>query len=125
MASFNGSVTEYEQFLREKRATDAIVLVNDNFDTGTVTNPGEYPLADKTYADLLDRHAKDHFKQITPELRATILEFYRDPNAPITTKKHKKEWSDVMREVAELKEFTPPAEPQTAPVPASSSSTQP
>jgi hypothetical protein len=125
MASFNGSVTEYEHFLREKRATDAIVLVNDNFDTGTVTKPGEYPLADKTYADLLERHAKDHFKEMTPELRATILDFYSDPNAPITTKKNKKQWSDVVREVAELKEFTPPAGPQTAPIPAAGSSTQP
>ena len=90
-----------------------------------MTKPGEYPLADATYADLLDRHAKEHFKDMTPELRATILEFYADPSAPITTKKNKKEWSDLMREVAELKEFTPPAGPQPAPAAAASSSTQP
>ncbi len=123
MASFNGSVTEYERFLREKKDTDSIALVNDNFDTGTVTKPGEYPLADKTYADLLDRQAKDNFKQITPELRQTILDFYSDPNAPITTKQDTKEWPKVVREVQDLKAFSP--QPQTAPLPASSSSTRP
>ena len=81
-------------FCVRRGPTVAIVLVNDNFDTGTVTKPGEYPLADATYADLLDRHAKEHFKDMTPQLRATILEFYADPSAPITTKKNKKEWSD-------------------------------
>ena len=125
MASFSGSVSEYEHFLREKKDTGAIVLVNDNFDTGTVTKPGEYPLADKTYADLLDQQAKDQFKGITPELRQTILDFYSDPNAPITTKKNKKEWPEVMREVAELKAFTPNPAPQAAPTPASTSSTLP
>ena len=127
MASFSGSVSEYERFLREKKDSGTIVLVNDNFDTGTVTKPGEYPLADKTYADLLDQQAKDHFKAITPELRQAILDFYSDPKAPITTKKNKKEWSEVMREVSELKLFTPSPAPQTAPAPApaSTSSTLP
>jgi Zinc dependent phospholipase C len=123
MASFNGSVSEYEQLLREKKDTDSIALVNDNFDTGTVTKPGEYPLADKTYADLLDRQAKDNFKKITPQLRQVILDFYSDPSAPITTKKDKAEWPKVVREVEDLKAFSP--EPQAAPLPASSSSTQP
>jgi hypothetical protein len=120
MASFNGSVSEYERLLREKKDTDSIALVNDNFDTGTVTKPGEYPLADKTYADLLDRQAKDNFKQITPQLRQAILDFYSDPNAPITTKKDKTEWPKVVREVEDLKAFS--AEPQAAPLPASSAS---
>ena len=41
MQSFNGSVTEYEKLLHELHATGEVELRNDNFDTGTVTNPGD------------------------------------------------------------------------------------
>jgi hypothetical protein len=106
-ASFNGSVTDYQRFLHEQKDSGHIELVNDNFDTGTVTGPGQYPLADKTYAQLLDKLAKDHFAQLSPELRKTLLDFYADPNAPDTTKKDEKEWSKVLKEVDELKALTP------------------
>jgi len=106
-ASFNGSVTDYEHFLREQKDSGKIDLVNDNFDTGTVTDPGQYPLADKTYAELLDKLDKDHFSQITPELRAVLLDYYKDPNAPFATKKDQKDWSKVLKEVDDLRAFTP------------------
>ncbi len=102
-ASFNGSVTDYERFLREQKDSGKIELVNDNFDTGTVTGPGQYPLADKTYAQLLDHLSKAHFAKVSPELRKTLLDFYSDPNAPIATKKDKAEWAKVLKEVDELK----------------------
>ena len=102
-ASFNGSVTDYERFLREQKDSGKIELVNDNFDTSTVTGPGQYPLADKTYAQLLDHLAKDHFAKVSPELRKILLDFYSDPNAPFATKKDKTEWAKVLKEVDELK----------------------
>jgi Zinc dependent phospholipase C len=102
-ASFNGSVTDYERFLHEQKDSGKIELVNDNFDTGTVTGPGEYPLADKTYAQLLDHLAKDHFTKISPELRETLLDFYRDPNAAFVPKKDKTERAKILKEVDELK----------------------
>jgi zinc dependent phospholipase C len=103
MASFNGSVTDYEKLLGEIRHGGVPELRNDNFDTGTVTNPGEYPLADTTYADLLDHQAKNHFAATTPELRETILKFYADTNAPIATKKDPQRWAKVLQQVSELK----------------------
>jgi hypothetical protein len=109
-ASFNGSVTEYERFLHEEKDSGQIELVNDNFDTGTVTGPGQYPLADKTYAELLDDLAKDHFAKVSPELRKTLLDFYSDPNAPFATKKDKKEWTKVLKEIDELKNVNATAE---------------
>ena len=39
-ASFNGSVTDYQHFLHEQKDSGQLELVNDNFDTGTVTGPG-------------------------------------------------------------------------------------
>jgi hypothetical protein len=122
MASFNGSVTDYEKLLYEIHASGNVTLVDDNFDTGTVTKPGEYPLADKTYADLLDRQAKDHFATTTPELRETILEFYSDLGAPIVTKKDARRWTKVLQQVDELKAVTTAQPAATAP--ASSSSTR-
>ena len=109
-ASFSGSVTDYERFLHEQKDSGKIELVNDNFDTGTVTGPGQYPLADKTYAQLLDHLAKDHFSKVSPELRKILLDFYSDPNAPIATKKDKTEWAKVLKEVDELKNTSATAE---------------
>ena len=103
MASFNGSVSDYEKLLREIHQTDVPELRNDNFDTGTVTLPGQYPLADTTYADLLDHQANDHFAATTPELRETILKFYADTNAPIATKKDPQRWAKVLQQVSALK----------------------
>jgi hypothetical protein len=112
MASFNAALRDYEQYLHEQKDAGHADFSNDNLDTGGFTGPGEYPLADETYAELLDHLAKDHFAQTTPELRAAILDFYKDPNAPFTTKKNKREWIKVTQEVAALEAFTPnPAAP--------------
>ena len=124
MASFNGSVSDYEKLLREIHQSEVPELENDNFDTGTVTLPGQYPLADTTYADLLDHQAKDHFAETTPELRETILKFYADTNAPIATKKDPQKWAKVLQQVSELKSAEPsvprsPAPTKSPAVPAS------
>ena len=121
MASFSGSVTDYEKLLRATHGSGPGSLVNDNFDTGTVTSPGEYPLADKTYADLLDRQAKNHFAATTPELRETILKFYGDTNAPIATKKDPAKWAKVLQQVNELKAANHPDSPAASATPASAS----
>ncbi len=103
MASFNDALTDYRRFDNQLRSGGTVNLINDNFDTGSVTHPGEYPLADKTYADLVDRLAKDHFAQVSPALRKDILDYYSDPNAPNAIKKNKKQWERVAREVDDLK----------------------
>jgi hypothetical protein len=106
MKSFNQAVQNYGQLSQQERDSGQVTLVNDNFDTGGITRPGEYPLADKTYADLLDRLAKDHFSMLTTELRSTILAYYDDPNAPLAMQHAKKKWSDVQKELDELKTAT-------------------
>src|SRR6185369_16108686 len=42
--------------------TGRLALPNRNFDTGRPSRPGEYALADHTYAKLLDTLVKAHFK---------------------------------------------------------------
>jgi hypothetical protein len=107
MASFNGSIEQYETSIRAERNSGHADLLNDNFDTGTVTGPGQYPLADKTYAELLDRLAKQNFQQVSPALQAAVLGFYGDLKGPFATKKNKKEWAKVVVEVGQLRAFTP------------------
>ena len=79
------------------------VLVDENFDTGTVTGPGQYPLADQTYAALLDRLQKNNFATVSPGLRTVLLAYYADLNAPFATKKDKKEWAKVVRDINQLR----------------------
>lgn len=103
MVSFNATIADYRQIAQEQRDLGQITVPNENFDTGSITGPGQYPLADKTYAQLVDFLAKDHFRSTSPELRSVLLSYYSDLNAPFDTKRNKKEWSQVVRELGELK----------------------
>ena len=112
--SVDETVKEYSSELRSAQA-GKLDLPNLDFDTGRETRAGEYVLTDKTYAKLLDNLSKGNFAGMPPELRRNILKFYADPNAPIATKKNKKAWQTVQRELSQLKTETPTP---LAPVPA-------
>jgi len=105
-ASFNAALDHYRRLLGEV-ANGEPHIPNDNFDTGTVTGPGEYWLNDETQARLLDALAKQNFSGASPEIRAELLQFFADPNAPYAIKKKKKEWARVQAEIAQLKQATP------------------
>jgi Zinc dependent phospholipase C len=104
--SINKTVDDYGALLREQKVGQ-LALENTDFDTGRETRAGEYSLADKTYAHLLDDLAKRNFAQVSPELRQNILSFYADPNAPVTTKKNAKAWKVAQEELDRLKMFNP------------------
>src|SRR5271156_6464914 len=103
VASFSNALQNYVQLANEQRSAGRTTLVDDNFDTGTITGPGQYPLADKTYADLLDRLGRDNFAAVSPGLRTALLAYYADLNAPFATKKDKKEWAKVVRDIELLR----------------------
>jgi hypothetical protein len=109
VASFSNALENYVQLTKQQRGPGQAALTNDNIDTGTVTGPGQYPLADKTYADLLDRLQKNDFALVSPELKMTLLAYYGDLNAPFATKKDKKQWSKLVRNVNQLKASEPAA----------------
>ena len=98
IASVDKTVQDYTKLLHETSAGD-LHLTNTDFDTGHDTRAGEYGLTDNTYAHLLDQLAQHNFDKITPELRANILAFYGDPNAPIATKKKPKVWQKTQDEL--------------------------
>ena len=76
-----------------------------------MTHAGEYVLTDNAYAHLLDQLAKHNFEQVTPELRENILAFYRDPSAPIATKRNPQGWQKTQDEIERLKAFVPSETP--------------
>ena len=111
IASVDKTVEDYTKLLHETTAGD-LHLENTDFDTGHVTRAGEYGLTDKAYAHLLDQLAQHNFEQISPELRANILAFYGDPNAPVATKKKPADWQKTQDELEKLRalpESTPAA----------------
>ena len=65
-------------------------LSNVNFDIGRTSPHGMYSLADKTYADLLERLAKQKFAGIPPALRRNITAYYAGGGKPIDAKERKR-----------------------------------
>jgi hypothetical protein len=105
-ASFNATLDRYRKLLKaedERRLN----LPNDNFDVGEPTPAGKYRLNDETHAKLLNRLADQSFTDVTPELRAELLDFFADPNAPYAIKRKPKEWSRVEAELQQLKSTKP------------------
>ncbi len=110
IASVNRTRENYGSLLQEVKQKD-LKLTNTDFDTGRLTHAGEYKLSDKTYAHLLDQLAKNNFQQIPPDLRQDILNFYRDPGAPVATKSDPETWSKVQEELARLRNAQPESPP--------------
>jgi zinc dependent phospholipase C len=106
-ASFNQSLDRYKKLLAEAGAGQPD-LPNDNFDTGEITAPGKYKLADETQAKLLDGLVKQNFVGASPEIRAELLEFFGHPDAPYAMKQKPKDWAKVQAEVEQLKNAAPP-----------------
>jgi hypothetical protein len=52
--------------------------------------------------------AGHNFDQISPELRANILAFYSDPNAPVATKKKPAAWQKTQDELERLRALPSP-----------------
>ena len=114
-ASFNAALDHYKALLGQQRADQLPTLPNDNFDTGDVTPPGKYFMNDAVHARLLEALAKENFACASPEMRAELLDFYSDPNAPNSVKRKPKEWAKVQVALQQLKSVPPtPVTAETA-----------
>jgi hypothetical protein len=83
IASFDDTKERYRILLVDVKENN-LQLQNENFDIGRPTRPGDYKMADETYAKLLER--LDKTTQISPDLRQNILAFYKDSPAPDSEK---------------------------------------
>ena len=100
--SVDSTVMDYHRLLDETRVED-LRLSNKDCDTGREARAGEYVLADKTYARLLDELAQKNFASLSADLKDNILGFYSNLNAPFATKLNKKEWQKTLDDLAKLK----------------------
>ncbi len=101
-AGFNAALDRYRHYLTQIAAGDPD-LPNVNFDTGSVTAPGEYWLDDEAQAKLLDDLAKQDFTGTSPEMRREMLDYFSHPDAPYIQKKKRKHWAKVQAELEQLK----------------------
>jgi len=85
-------------------ADQQLPLTDVDLDTGKATTPGEYRLADDTYARLVRELALTKFSTADLGLRANILAYYGDTNKPLATKESKCEWKEVALDLVILKE---------------------
>ena len=108
MHSFNDTLDRYRCFLALHKE-GSLHLPNENFDTGEPIKPGAYPLTDHAYAKLVE---KVHAKTVPDELRANILAFYADLNAPLETKRDAKNWVKLLHELESLKNPQPADPPK-------------
>jgi len=69
-------------------------LANTNFDTGKPAMHGEYPLADKTYAELLDTLKDRKFANVPDGLRASIKNFYASGTPSRKVQQRLAEWAE-------------------------------
>jgi hypothetical protein len=111
--SVDATVENYAGLLREEDKKQ-LELPNRDCDTGSETRAGEYVLADKTYADLVDELTKKN-PALSSSLRDNLLQFYSDPTAPIATKKNARAWRKLQDELDTLRRETA-AQPQQRPV---------
>lgn len=100
--SIDNTVQDYGKFLDEAQK-GTLHLEDKDFDTGHETRPGEYALADQSYARLLGELASNQFKQVSPQLRENIVAYYSNPEAPVVTKRHPKKWKKLEAELEQLK----------------------
>ena len=102
-ASFNSTLDQYRQLLKQQRTDQQPAMANDNFDLGKVSPPGQYKLGDSTRAKLLDQLAQQNFAGTTQEIRGELLEYFADANTQFALKKDKKAWAKLQTQLAELK----------------------
>ena len=104
--SINKTYDDYRQLLLQVKKNVPSLQQRD-LDTGELTRPGEYTLADDAYAKLLTHLAEKNFAQATPELRDNILHFYANPSAPVKTKQDEVKWQKVQQALDQLKTAAP------------------
>jgi hypothetical protein len=105
--SMDKSIDEYRHMLHEVK-DGRLQIPNRNFDTGHLTRAGEYRLCDRSYAELVRKLAKDHFRHLTPGARENILAFFSGgrPEQSISPK----DWKKVESALLELKSLPQPNE---------------
>ena len=85
LRSFQETQERYRTLLTAETSR-TLMLPAINLDTGKPTRPGEYKLADETYAKLLDKLSEGHFKSLNSTLRNDILSYFSGERTGLSPK---------------------------------------
>jgi len=108
--SFDTCVAHYAIALNILEYKNHFDLPDIDFDTGQITAPGEYGLADQTYSLLLIKLQDEKFKNVTPPLKDNILTFYNKVDTTTKSNEHKKEkidWQKTYLALQQIKVVNP------------------
>ncbi len=105
--SFKSSTEAYLSALQQLRL-GSIPLADKDLDTGNATAPDEYQLADKTYAELLDKLAARNFAAVPAGMRANLLSYYSQPVRDPPKGKERKRWEKTQKELGRLRASAAP-----------------
>ncbi|HEX4751093.1 MAG TPA: zinc dependent phospholipase C family protein [Bryobacteraceae bacterium] len=106
--SFVRATGQYHEGL-DKVGSASLELDDRNYDVGVVTPAGTYFLEDNIQAYWLKKLAEKNFTTVTPEIKTELVNYYGNLDAPIATKKKKKEWAEVVANLQTLKTAKPVA----------------
>jgi len=99
---FEKAANEYRALLAQC-TSPGFQLPDRDFDTGKLTHPAEYRLADDAYSKLATKLAAQEPAKVDSKVRANVLAFYQDLDTPFETKKHRKQWQATLAALDSLK----------------------
>lgn len=108
LKSVNSTVDQYRTFLVDLRGT-GLRLDNRDLDTGKPTSPGEYELADATYATLLDKLAEKNFATADAKLQQNVLGYFQGAAVLAQLKQKREDQAKREKELASLKQLQAPS----------------
>jgi hypothetical protein len=107
LKSVNLAVDNYTSYLVQLKHPSAVenglVLPDLNLDTGRPTAPGEYRLADFSYAHLLKQITATRAPQIPSSLHQSLLTYYASTAMPATFLSKPKQWQQVQASLVILR----------------------
>jgi hypothetical protein len=100
--SVDATVAVYRDELR-MTSMGHIELPNMDFDLGNKSRCGEYFLSDEAYARLLDDLSREGFKNVDPDLRRNIIQYYQSGREPsLRSCKSRKQWEKTQSQLRVL-----------------------
>lgn len=100
--SFDQTLDQYRRLLADTGG-NRLALQNRDFDTGQLTRPGEYRLADNAYSKLAEKLAERDPGTVDAQLLKNVLGFYADLDQPFATKKDPKQWQKTLAALEKLR----------------------
>ncbi|MFL5813006.1 MAG: zinc dependent phospholipase C family protein [Bdellovibrionia bacterium] len=100
--SVDATVQDYAHRLRQVKQNGDLDLPNLDCDTGEKAKAGEYRLADKTFAKLVDDLANQAPAQIDPDLQSELAQFYAGATIASEKKDDKKSREKTLQELDKL-----------------------